>query len=473
MDLKKSPHLALIGLGVMGSNLAGNVLSKGYQLQTCEVDTDLRQRFNQNYPDTACHSSLSDLVDSLAKPRCVILLIKAGNPVDHVIETLLPLLDQDDIIVDLGNSHYKDTERRCEHTAGNNIRFIGCGISGGAEGAKNGPAMMPGGDISCYPMLQPFFSDITASYKGTPCVTWTGSGGAGHFVKMVHNGIEYADMQLIAESYQIMRDGLGMEAREIGEVFGQWNKGPIESYLIEATTQIFKASEADGKPLINCILDKAGQKGTGGWATEAALAFGVAATLITEAVFARVVSSQKESRKHYQALFPRQSELKSGEKHAVLKNLETAFYAAKVINYAQGFMLMEEASKDRGWNLDLKAIASGWRAGCIIRGKLLDEIVNAYQGSIQYSLLDAPGFSDVMVKGHGKIREIIRFSLDTEIPSPCFANAIAFFDGIRHENGSANLIQAQRDYFGAHTFERNDRDQGQSFHADWDALTKN
>jgi len=472
MDLKQSPHLALIGLGVMGSNLAGNILSKGYQLQTYELDTELRRKFIHNYPDTPCHSSLADLVGSLAKPRSIFLLIKAGKPVDHVVETLIPLLDQDDMIIDLGNSFYKDTDRRCEHTANHNIRFIGCGISGGAEGAKYGPAMMPGGDHSCYPLLQPFLSDISASYEGAPCVTWTGSGGAGHFVKMVHNGIEYADMQLIAESYQLMRDGLGMEAQEIGEVFGQWNSGPLESYLVEATTQIFKAQEADGTPLINRILDKAGQKGTGGWATEAALEFGVAATLITEAVFARVVSSQKDSRKHYQTLFPRQSEFNPDEKKAVLQNLETAFYTAKVINYAQGFMLMEEASKERGWNLDLKAVASGWRAGCIIRGKLLDEIVSAYQGTIQYSLLDAADFSDAVTKGHSKLREIIRFSLSTEIPLPCFVSAITFFDGIRHEIGAANLIQAQRDYFGAHTFERNDRDRGQYFHADWKTLTK-
>ncbi len=473
MELKQSQHIGLIGLGVMGRNLAGNILSKGYQLQTYELNTELRQAFTNSYPDASCHSSLNGLVESLAKPRSIFLLIKAGQPVDEVIETLIPLLDKDDNIIDLGNSYYKDTDRRCEHTAASSIRFVGCGISGGAEGAKNGPALMPGGDHSCYSLLKPFFSEISASYQDEPCVTWTGSGGAGHFVKMVHNGIEYADMQLIAESYQLMRDGLSMEAREIGEVFDQWNKGPGESYLVKATTQILKAREADGTPLIDRILDKAGQKGTGGWATEAALQFGVATTLITEAVFARVVSSQKETRKHYQTLFPRKTTLKPEQENAVLENMETAFYTAKVINYAQGFMLMEEASKQRGWNLDLKAVARGWRAGCIIRGKLLDEIVAAYQGSIQFSLLDAPGFSDVVTHGHNPLREIIRFSLDTELPLPCYASALAFFDGMRQENGPASMIQAQRDYFGAHTFERNDRDRGQFFHADWQTLSTN
>ncbi len=472
VKLKESPHLALIGLGVMGGNLASNIYSNGYRLETCEINPGLRERFLSENPGKSCHESFSSLVENLKRPRCIFLLIKAGAPVDQVLLELLSLADPGDIIIDLGNSHYKDTQRRCDQAAAKRIRFVGCGISGGAEGARVGPALMPGGDANCYPLLKSFFADIAASYLDEPCVTWIGPGGAGHFVKMVHNGIEYADMQLIAECYQVMRDGLQLNTDEIASVFNEWNSGPLESYLIEATAQIFCAKEEDGAPLIDRILDKAGQKGTGGWSTEAALEFGVPATLITEAVMARIVSSQKTTREHYEKHFSKHKDPLGEKAEMSLKHLESALYCAKIINYAQGFMLMAEASNQNNWQLDFASIARIWRAGCIIRGRILNDIVAAYREGIQFSLFDSSTFSYALQSHHVAAREVIKFSLDHAIPTPALSSSIAFFDSIQTASSSANLIQAQRDFFGAHTFERTDQPEGEFFHADWSALTQ-
>lgn len=470
VDLKASSHLALIGLGVMGGNLASNIHTKGYLLETCEMNAALRESYTNQNPGKQCHADLPALVARLSGPRCIFLLIKAGEPVDQMLEELFPLLESGDLIIDLGNSHYKDTERRCEAASANQIRFVGCGISGGAEGARIGPALMPGGDYHCYPLLKPLFEDIAAKYLEEPCVNWIGPGGAGHFVKMVHNGIEYADMQLIAECYQILRDGLGMQADEIGSVFDRWNSGPLESFLIEATAQIFQAKEEDGTPLIDRILDKAGQKGTGGWSTEAALEFGVPATLITEAVMARIVSSKKSMRAYNAQLFKSGNTAVIDSADSVLKHLESALYCAKVMNYVQGFMLMAEASEERGWQLELASIARTWRAGCIIRGRILNDIVAAFSEGIHFSLLDSTIFSNVVKSHQASIREIVKFSLDYGIPTPALSSSIAYYDGMRTASSSANLTQAQRDFFGAHTFERSDQPEGKFFHAHWDRI---
>jgi 6-phosphogluconate dehydrogenase len=468
IDFRLKPHLGLVGLGVMGSNLAANILENDFLLHAYDINQQLRDEFTNTFPSAEpCHGSLETLVAETVSPRCLLLLVKAGEPVDQLLKQLIPLLDRNDVIIDLGNSHYKDTDRRCLKAAISGIRYLGCGISGGADGARYGPALMPGGDYGAGNLMWAFFSDISAKHEGTPCVTWVGPQGAGHFVKMVHNGIEYADMQLIAEAYQIMRDGLRMEAAEIGEQFDQWNQGPLESYLIEATAKIFKATDEDGAPLIDRILDKAGQKGTGGWATETAIEFGVPATLMTEAVFARVLSSVKKVRQHYASAFGQLNDPDGVSKIQMLDQLEQGLYAAKVINYVQGFMLMAEVSSKRHWHMGLGNIAKIWRSGCIIRGQLLNDIMHAYENGVQHSLLDAPIFADLLLENHGAIRNVVKFSINQGIPVPAFSSAIAFFDSIRNAQGSANLIQAQRDYFGAHTFERVDQPEGDFFHADW------
>ena len=468
INFRSKCRIGLVGLGVMGSNLAANLFSKGYRLQAFDIDPALRRNFSDEFPDSEpCHHSLETLVAETVAPRCLMLLIKAGPAVDQVLEQLLQLLEPNDMIVDLGNSYYKDTDRRCLKAAVRGIRYVGCGISGGAEGARLGPALMPGGDNGAVNVLQGLFTDIAAKYEGVPCVSWIGPQGSGHFVKMVHNGIEYADMQLIAETYQVMRDGLGMGAEEISEVFDRWNTGPLASFLIEATATILKSKDTDGTPLVDRILDKAGQNGSGSWISETALEFSVPASLITEAVFARMVSSMRPTRQYYAGWLGQPERREGASVSQMLDQLEQGLYAAKIIGYVQGFMLMAEVSKERIWNLNPGKIARIWRAGCIIRGRLLNNIVEACDQGFEFSLLDAPVVAGALIESHEAMRNVVKFSINQGIPVPSFSSAVSFFDSIRTENLPGNLIQAQRDYFGAHTFERTDQPEGGFFHADW------
>ncbi len=478
VDFRLKPHLGLIGLGVMGQNLAQNIVDKGYALQSWDIDEELRRNYVQivgvQNERVKCHDSLEALIRDTESPRSLLLMIKAGSAVDDVLTRLLPLLNQGDLVVDLGNSHYEDTDRRFALAKKQGIRFMGCGVSGGAKGARWGPALMPGGDLNGGRMLQGLFADIAASYKGDPCVNWIGPEGAGHFVKMVHNGIEYADMQLICEAYHIMRDGLKMQSGQIANTFSRWNDGPLESYLIQATANIFTAVEPDGTALVERILDRAGQKGTGGWAVGTALEYGVPVTQMSGAVFARIVSSLKADRQRYAKAFDTPDQLIPDEanREVILDNMAKGLYCAKVINYIQGFMLMREVSAQRGWGLSLMQIASTWRAGCIIRGELLLDIVDACRNP-EVDLLDAPKFKQVLRGNQGALRKVVRFGVDSGIPLPNFTGALTFFDSIRSASLPANLIQAQRDYFGAHRFERVDQPMGQLFHANWDELVAN
>lgn len=467
----QAAHLGLVGLGTMGENLALNLLNKGYKLQTCELDTTLRNKFRTAFNGKAiCHETLQSLVLNTVSPRCILLLIKAGKPVTTVLKELLPLLQAGDVVVDMGNSRYQDTDQRVEIASRYGIHFVGCGISGGAEGARSGPSMMPGGAATAWPLISRLFKHIAASYKGKPCVTWIGSGGAGHFVKTVHNGIEYVDMQMIAEAYQILRDGLGLNASEISQVFSQWNQGPLESYLIQATAQIFKAKDTDGMPLVDKILDKAGQKGTGSWATESSLAASVPATLMAEAVQARMISSMKAQRTFSAKQFPFLPLNTSLDQKTVIEQLGQALYCTKLVNYTQGFHLISAISRQRGWDINIIDVASIWRAGCIIRGQLLDEIVNVGENIPNELLINTPIFADVFDLGQDNLREITKLGIDFGFPLPVISGALAWFDGMRNDNSPANLIQAQRDYFGAHHFERKNQPQGGFFHADWESL---
>ncbi|NKB75811.1 MAG: NADP-dependent phosphogluconate dehydrogenase [Gammaproteobacteria bacterium] len=505
VDFRLNPHLGLIGLGVMGQNLAFNIADKGYALHSWDVDESRRRAYCESVspisPDSIssglnkvatdqgksvkCHDSMEELVSNTVSPRSILLMIKAGKAVDDVMQRLLPLLDRGDVVVDLGNSHYKDTDRRCELAGNHGVRFVGCGISGGSEGARWGALTDAWGDQVAARMLRGLFADVAASYGGEPCVAWIGPAGAGHFVKMVHNGIEYADMQLISEAYHLMRKGLGMESAEIAATFSRWNRGPLESYLIQATAKIFTAKEPDGTALVERILDRAGQKGTGSWAVEASLESGVPATQISDAVFARIISSLKTDRQRYAKLYEldrdtllgselSETGLSETAKKQFIDELELGLYCAKVISYIQGFMLMANVSKQRDWNLNFMKIASIWRAGCIIRGGLLHDIVDAYRQNMNENtntnLLEALKFQQVLRDHQGAMREVVKFGVGRGIPLPNFVGALTFFDSIRTASLPANLIQAQRDYFGAHTFERTDQPEGQFFHANWDEL---
>ena len=464
-DPQSKPHLGLVGLGVMGQNLAENFQSKGYLLQTCEVNPALREKYLEK--NKACHATIEDLVQHTEAPRCLFLLIKAGAPVDNILRDLLDLLAPGDTIIDLGNSHYQDTERRCSLAAQSRIHYIGCGISGGAEGAREGPALMPGGHKQPWPKLAPIFRDIAAKFNDSPCVSWVGADGAGHFVKMVHNGIEYADMQLIAEVYHLLRDALSLELEEIATIFEQWNQGPCASYLLEISATILKIKEPDGVPIVDRVLDKAGQKGTGGWTTEAALRYGSPATLITQSVFARVLSSLKSNRMEAAKIFKVEKFPLQENKSALIEKVENAYYFAKIINYAEGFRLLHQASKDHSWQLSPSSIAENWRAGCIIRGAILDDIANACHQGFSHQLYLAPKFVTMLNQHQIDLRTVIKVYVDAALASPCFSAALNFFDSMRSETLPANLIQAQRDYFGAHSFERTDEPEGKHFHGPW------
>ena len=464
--------IGLIGLAVMGENLVMNMESKGftvavYNRTTEKVDAFLSGRASGKRI-VGCHA-LAQLRDALAKPRKVMLMVKAGQPVDDYIEQLLAVLEPGDVIIDGGNSHFPDTTRRTAYVESRGLSYIGTGVSGGEEGALKGPSMMPGGSEAAWPLVKPIFQAICAKVEdGTPCCDWVGENGAGHFVKMVHNGIEYGDMQLICEAYQLIRDVLGMTALEMSAVFADWNRGELDSYLVEITRDILAYQEADGTALVDHILDTAGQKGTGKWTAFAALDEGVPLTLIGEAVFARCLSALKEERVSAATAFPREFARYSGERAELIDAIRQALYASKIVSYAQGYALMRAQAESSGWNLNYGGVALMWRGGCIIRSAFLGRIKEAFdrEPNLSNLLLD-PYFTERIKSCIPAWRKVVSLAVQSGVPVPAMSAALSYFDGYTCARLPANLLQAQRDYFGAHTYERIDQPRGTFYHTNW------
>jgi len=464
--------IGLVGLAVMGENLVLNMESKGFTVAVFNRSTDKVDKFVNGRgkgKKIIGTYSVQELVKNLKRPRKVMLMVKAGQAVDDFIELLLPHLEPGDIIIDGGNTLFTDTNRRTSYVESKGLLYIGAGVSGGEEGALLGPSIMPGGSKKAWPQIKPVFQAIAARVDdGTPCCDWVGENGAGHFVKMVHNGVEYGDMQLICEAYQIMKDVLGMSAGEMHEVFNLWNKGDLESYLIEITSDILSHKDEDGKPLVDKILDTAGQKGTGKWTGIAALELGVPLTLIGEAVFARILSSQKDERVEAAKVLKMHAIEFKGDRQQFIRDLGNALFASKVVSYTQGYLLMKAAAKEYGWNLNYGGIALLWRGGCIIRSAFLGKIKEAYDRNpdLNNLLLD-PFFTTKVLDAQEGWRNVVATAIQHGISIPAFATAITYFDGYRTERLPANLLQAQRDYFGAHTYERIDKPRGEFFHTNW------
>jgi 6-phosphogluconate dehydrogenase len=464
--------IGLIGLAVMGQNLVLNMNDHGYRVavfnRTVQKVDDFIHGPARGRTIQGVHS-LEELVGMLKRPRRVMLMVKAGQPVDDFIEKLLPLLEPGDIIIDGGNSNFEDSIRRSAYLEARGLYFIGTGISGGEEGARHGPSIMPGGSPQAWPHVKPIFQSIAAKVEdGTPCCDWVGENGAGHFVKMVHNGIEYGDMQLISETYYMMRFGLGLSYDQLHDIFAEWNRGKLNSYLIEITSDIMAFKDGDGSPLVEKILDSAGQKGTGRWTVASALEAGIPLTLIAEAVLARSLSALKDERLEAARLLKGPSESFQGDGQKLVADLQQSLYASKIISYAQGYMLMRAAAKERGWNLNYGGIALMWRGGCIIRSVFLGEIKTAYEHNpgLDNLLLD-PYFCGEVEEAQPAWRRTVAQAVQLGIPVPAMSSALAFYDGYRHARLPANLIQAQRDYFGAHTYERLDQPRGKFFHTNW------
>ena len=464
--------IGLVGLAVMGENIILNMESKGftvacYNRTVAKVDKFIDGRA-KGKNIIGCHTP-EELVKNLKTPRRIMLMVKAGKPVDAFIDTFLPLLDDGDIIIDGGNSHFPDTIRRTARVESEGKLYIGTGVSGGEEGALKGPSMMPGGSPKAWPHVKDIFQKVCAKTdKGEPCCDWVGENGAGHFVKMVHNGIEYGDMQMICETYQLMKEGLGMTNQQMHEVFTEWNKGELDSYLIEITRDILGYKDEDGNEVIDLILDTAGQKGTGKWTAIAALDLGEPLTLIGEAVFARCLSALKEKRVAASKVLTGPEAKFDGDKKAFVDDLKQALYASKIISYAQGYQLMTEAASEYKWNLNYGGIALMWRGGCIIRSAFLGEIKKAFDKdpNLANLLLD-PFFKNAVEKAQDSWRRVVTAAVQMGIPVPAICAALAYFDGYRHDRLPANLLQAQRDYFGAHTYERVDKPRGEFFHTNW------
>jgi 6-phosphogluconate dehydrogenase len=470
--MKEKSDIGLVGLAVMGENLILNMANHGYTVTAYNRSTDKVDHFingrAQGKSIRGAHS-IEELVGSLSSPRKIMLMVKAGPAVDAVIEQLIPLLDQGDIIIDGGNTHFPDTNRRVAYLKEKGLLFIGTGVSGGEEGALTGPSIMPGGSPEAWPHVKPIFQHISAKVDdGTPCCDWVGEDGAGHFVKMVHNGIEYGDMQLICEAYQIMKELLGMSADEMHEVFAEWNKGDLDSYLIEISRDIMAYKDEDGEPLVEKILDTAGQKGTGKWTGITALDLGVPLTLIGEAVFARCLSAQKNERVAAAKVISGPTPAYIGDKAAFIEDLRQAVFASKIISYAQGYVLMREAAKENGWNLNYGGIALMWRGGCIIRSAFLGNIKEAFDANPEISnLLLDDYFRNKVEAAQAGWRRVAAAAVTNGIPAPAIGTALSYFDGYRTARLPANLLQAQRDYFGAHTYERIDKPRGEYFHTNW------
>ena len=463
--------IGLIGLAVMGQNLVLNMNDHGVRVAVfnrtvSRVDEFLAQGA-KGTPIRGAHS-LSELVGMLKRPRRVMMLVQAGPAVDGFIEQLIPLLEAGDIIIDGGNSNYGDTIRRTAHVESHGLLYIGTGVSGGEEGARLGPSIMPGGSHAAWPHVRPIFQAIAAKVDGAPCCDWVGENGAGHYVKMVHNGIEYGDMQLICEAYQLMRDGLGMKAQRMHEVFAAWNRGRLGSYLIEITRDILAYRDRDGQPLVEKILDTAEQKGTGKWTGISALEMGIPLTMIVEAVLGRALSALKDERVAASRSLTGPKARIAGERKAFIRDLESAVYASKLISYTQGYMLMRAAAREYGWNLNYGAIALMWRGGCIIRSVFLGKIKEAFDRNPQLAnLLLDPFFRKQIESAQEAWRRVVAKAVRKGIPVPAMSSALVFFDGYRRESLPANLLQAQRDYFGAHTYQRTDEPRGRYFHTNW------
>lgn len=459
-------QIGVVGMAVMGRNIALNIESRGYSValynrtdwKTTEVvDENPNKQLKATY-------SIEEFIDSLETPRKILLMVQAGKGTDATIENLLPHLDKGDILIDGGNTYYKDTIRRNEYLANSGVNFIGAGISGGEEGARFGPSIMPGGQEEAYELVKDILEAISAKADdGAPCVTYIGSNGAGHYVKMVHNGIEYGDMQLIAESYDVMHRGLGLSAQEIGEIFTEWNNGELDSFLMEITAQILKTNDPDtGKPMVDVIMDRAGNKGTGKWTSQSALDLGEPLSLITESVFARFISAQKDQRVKASEIIPsvdNQLDLADEEKADFIQAIREALYFSKIMSYAQGFAQLRAASEENEWDLPYGEIAKIWREGCIIRAKFLQNITDAYEknSNLENLMLD-DYFLDIISKNHTSVRKVLSKAIEAGIPVPTFSAAIAYYDSYRSAVLPANIIQAQRDFFGAHTYNRVDKE---------------
>ena len=465
--------IGLIGLAVMGENLVLNMAAHGftvavYNRTTSKVDAFVQGR-GKNRSIVGTHTP-EELIASLARPRRIMIMVQAGAAVDRVIDSLTPLVDPGDILIDGGNSYYGDTIRRTRDLTKKGILYIGTGVSGGEEGALRGPSIMPGGNPGAWPHVKPIFQSIAAKVEdGSPCCDWIGSDGAGHYVKMVHNGIEYGDMQMICEAYALMRKVLGMSPGEMSEVFSAWNKGELESYLIEITAAILSHTDEDsGRPMVDLILDAAGQKGTGKWTGIEALQLGASAATITEAVFARCISSMKAERVAASKVLAGSNAKFEGDRDAFVEDVRRCLYASKICSYAQGYQLLDMAAREHGWELNYGGIALMWRGGCIIRAQFLGRIKEAFDADLQLAnLLLAPYFAGAIASSQESWRRVVATAVRLGVPVPAFGSALAYYDSYRSEKLPANLLQAQRDYFGAHTYERVDRPRGQFFHTNW------
>ena len=464
--------IALIGLAVMGQNLILNMNDHGFTVvafnRTVSKVDDFLNKEAHGTNVLGAHS-LQEMVGLLKKPRRVMLMVKAGPAVDEFIEQLLPHLEPGDIIIDGGNSLYQDTIRRTQHVESKGLLYVGTGVSGGEEGARHGPSIMPGGSPDAWPHVKDIFQKIAAKVEdGTPCCDWVGENGAGHYVKMVHNGIEYGDMQLICEAYNLMRTGLGMSAEEMHQVFAEWQKGELNSYLVEITRDILAFKDKDGQPLVDKILDAAGQKGTGKWTVISSQDLGMPTTLIAEAVYARMISALKEERVTASRKLRGPSPAIKGDRAKIIEDIRKALYASKMVSYAQGYMLMSAAAREHKWNLNYGGIALMWRGGCIIRSVFLGKIKEAFAKHPRLSnLMLDPFFRKALNSSHRSWRNAVATAVKKGIPVPAFSTALSFYDGYRSERLPANLLQAQRAYFGAHTYERTDQPRGQFFHTNW------
>ena len=464
--------IGLIGLAVMGQNLVLNMNDHGYKVavfnRTVSKVDDFINDEAKGTQVVGAHS-IEELAALLKRPRRVMLMVKAGATVDDMIGQLVPHLEAGDIIIDGGNSHFPDSTRRTQELAAKGILFIGTGVSGGEEGARRGPSIMPGGNPAAWPHVKEIFQSIAAKVEdGSPCCEWVGENGAGHYVKMVHNGIEYGDMQLICEAYNLMKTGLGMSADQMHQVFAEWNQGELDSYLIEITRDILGFKDADGQPLVEKILDTAGQKGTGKWTVISSQDLGIPITLIAEAVYARCISALKDDRVAAAKKLKGPKPTIKGDQKALIEDIRRALYASKIVSYTQGYMLMRAAAKEHKWNLNYGGIALMWRGGCIIRSVFLGKIKEAFDKEPQLSnLLLAPFFRKAIKDSQRSWRKVVALAARKGIPVPAFSTALAFYDSYRSERLPANLLQAQRDYFGAHSYERVDQPRGQFFHTNW------
>ncbi len=471
--MERNGDIAVVGLAVMGQNLILNMNDKGFTVvahnRTPEkIDAFLSGAASGRSTIIGAHS-IEEMIGILKRPRKIMLMVKAGPSVDEYIEKMLPYLEKGDLIIDGGNSHFPDTTRRTAYLKEKGILFIGTGVSGGEEGARTGPSIMPGGNHDAWPLVKNIFQTICAKTStDEPCCEWVGEDGAGHYVKMVHNGIEYGDMQLICEAYQLLKDGLGLTHNEMYDIFTEWNRGDLDSYLIEITRDIMGFKDVDGTALVEKILDTAGQKGTGKWTGISALEKGVPVTIIGEAVFSRCISALKDERVAASKILSGPTPAFSGNKNEFIEHVRKALFASKIVSYAQGYMLLRQAAIEYGWNLNYGGIAMIWRGGCIIRSIFLEKIKKAFDRNpnLNNLLLD-PYFKSIMDESQISWRKVVSSAVEMGIPIPAFASALSFYDGYRCSRISANLLQAQRDYFGAHTYERVDKPRGTFFHTNW------